>query len=232
MGNPKVITLLLDFLGNRDFAQHPQEHRDSDPYFKVVGLYLFRFYSLSFVTVAVSLFWLFRQKVYYHLRSTCTWQRTRPQRRRPVFLVDNKNFSFGTGTRTVKSGKGFAPPWKRPSLDSGTINQTWRLSTRFSLPVVRTSNHLCRSQNDPHQPSGPGPMDIQDLPFRKWLGGLSTQVVFNSSLANGSKWLEFNPGKDPRTKKPGKPRKTSWPRPLHRPGDTGATMTPTNTSRW
>ena len=83
MGNPKVITLLLDLLGNRDFAQHPQEHRDSDPYFKVVGLYLFRFYSLSFVTVAVSLFWLFWQKVYYHLRSTCTWQRTRPQRRRP-----------------------------------------------------------------------------------------------------------------------------------------------------
>ena len=93
--------------------------------------------------------------------------------------------------------------WQRPSLDSGTINQTWRLSTRFSLPVVRTSNHLCRSQNDPHQPSGPGPMDIQDLLFRKWLGGLSTQVVFNSSLANGSKWLEFNPGKDPRTKSQG-----------------------------
>ena len=90
MGNPKVITLLLDLLGNRDFAQHPQEHRDSDPYFKVVGLYLFRFYSLSFVTVAVSLFWLFWQKVYYHLRSTCTWQRTRPQRRRPPAAPSSK----------------------------------------------------------------------------------------------------------------------------------------------
>ena len=47
MGNPKEITLLLDFFGNRNFAQHPQEHQDPDHFLQVVGLYLFRFYFLS-----------------------------------------------------------------------------------------------------------------------------------------------------------------------------------------
>ena len=82
MGNPELTAAVAEILGNRSYAQLLAGPRGQDPFPQEIVTYLFRFYFLPFVTVAAYLFWLHRKKLYYQYRSSCTWQRARPLRKR------------------------------------------------------------------------------------------------------------------------------------------------------
>lgn len=68
MGNPKLITLLFDFPGNRDIAQHPQGHQDRDHFPKELHDYLFRYYFLLFLTVLAFFTWIHWENFTYLIR--------------------------------------------------------------------------------------------------------------------------------------------------------------------
>ena len=178
MGNPKLTDAINDILDNRSYIHHFAGPRGQEPFSQEVVTYLFRFYFLSLVTVTAYLFWLHWKKLYYHLSSSCTWQRSRPQRRRSHAAPSRKAHRGPKSPARVGPGlfvhclAGFimayivnhksalnpqAPPWWPEG--SGSATQPSEANQLLDYNTLSTA-----------KPSGTGPKSIHldsDKPQRK-----------------------------------------------------------------